>query len=620
MNIRKHGFTLIELLVVIAIIALLTATIFAALTTARAKARDASRIATARSLQQALALYEDKNGSVIGINGISGGSGFSMGATSPTTTTSLITTLVNGGYLSRQVAGDSVFGTDEYYLGINPDGTYNVYSKLERPENAMTSATLLNGANGSSAVASGYNYASGFGSGVGSSGGGAVATQGGGSPSPATLSFTASPTSVVGSQTFGLTWSSTNATSSCVASGNAVWTGTKSNSGTSFNRTIAATTTFTLYCDNATAGGAGATSSVTVGYSAPPPAVSLSFSSDKAIAYGSADSFTLTWSATNASSCTASGGWGGAKSTASSQALTESATTTYTIACTNVNVNGANATSSVSVNYSASPPLSGVAYITPGTYTFTVPSGVTSVSVIAVGAGGNAVGGLGGGGGALSYANNLAVTPGSTVTVVVPAGGSGTAASFGASVRAGSPTGSTGGSVLTGTGGAGGTAPSNYTGGGAAGGYSSAGGNAGYAYSTIQTTSTSGGGSGGGSMFINNGGGGGGGGTGIYGQGSNGVIYPGYWGSGSYGNATAKGGGGSGGNDGVAGTIAPDGSGGNGGWPGGGGGGAMYLQSSASYPGAFGLGAGGAVRIIWPGNTRSFPSTSVTSQGGETNI
>jgi hypothetical protein len=71
-------------------------------------------------------------------------------------------------------------------------------------------------------------------------------------------------------------------------------------------------------------------------------------------------------------------------------------------------------------------------YDTPGTYTFTVPTGVTSVSTAVIGGGAGAsfnyyyaTMGQGGGGGALAYKNNISVTPGQTVTVVVGAGGAG---------------------------------------------------------------------------------------------------------------------------------------------------------------------------------------------------
>ena len=67
-------------------------------------------------------------------------------------------------------------------------------------------------------------------------------------------------------------------------------------------------------------------------------------------------------------------------------------------------------------------------FITPGTYSWTAPAGVTSVSVVCVGAGGGGLSneinqGGGAGGGGLGYKNNISVTPGQSYTVVVGAGG-----------------------------------------------------------------------------------------------------------------------------------------------------------------------------------------------------
>ncbi|HXK37918.1 MAG TPA: type II secretion system protein [Candidatus Paceibacterota bacterium] len=58
----RKGFTLIELLVVIAIIALLSSVVLAALSSARAKARDARRISDIRQIQRAVDLYADDHG------------------------------------------------------------------------------------------------------------------------------------------------------------------------------------------------------------------------------------------------------------------------------------------------------------------------------------------------------------------------------------------------------------------------------------------------------------------------------------------------------------------------------------------------------------------------------
>jgi len=63
MNKNKQGFTLIELLVVVAIIGLLSTLSIVALNNARARARDARRVADIKQIQTALELYYNDNSS-----------------------------------------------------------------------------------------------------------------------------------------------------------------------------------------------------------------------------------------------------------------------------------------------------------------------------------------------------------------------------------------------------------------------------------------------------------------------------------------------------------------------------------------------------------------------------
>ena len=303
-------------------------------------------------------------------------------------------------------------------------------------------------------------------------------------------------------------------------------------------------------------------------------------------------------------------------------------------------------------------------------HNWTVPDGVTNISVLSIGGGGGGESnhdGAGGAGGSLSYKNNITVTPGDSVTVYV--GGGGMANGWGqygpdgsnsyvniAGVQyavAGGGTGGKGnygsscwnipgGYYSNGDGGGEGGASSHYSGcrqaGGGAGGYNGGGQtNSGRVsnpqYSGCNGNNGQNGGGGGGSSA--NGSSshycGGGGGTGIYGQGPNGIR--GNNGQNSYpnnethfcgkGGSTAH-------NTGLRGysnrsnnsTFEGSGSGYNryhpsyngnssytcpdGGFPGGGGGGANSGDAQ-------GQGGHGVVRIIWGDDsfTRSFPTTNV---------
>ena len=70
---NKKGFTLIELLVVVAIIGLLATLSIVALNNARARARDARRVADVKQIQTALELYYNDLGSYPTTNVVTAG-------------------------------------------------------------------------------------------------------------------------------------------------------------------------------------------------------------------------------------------------------------------------------------------------------------------------------------------------------------------------------------------------------------------------------------------------------------------------------------------------------------------------------------------------------------------
>ena len=313
---------------------------------------------------------------------------------------------------------------------------------------------------------------------------------------------------------------------------------------------------------------------------------------------------------------------------------------TYTIAGTyTVRMRASNsagfseATQSVTVT---TPIVNGqMQYLTPGTYVFTVPAGVTTISALVVGGGANGSANFGGPGGGAAWTDGFAVTGGQNLTVNV--GGTGgvsrlykTDGSMMLQALGGSAGGS-GGPGTLGTGVSGGIArggscvervASRSGGGGGAAGYAGSatgktntgGGWGGEASTTAALVmgsaglDGSGGGAGGDGNIIQYNqagatGGGGGGGMGIYGVGSNG----------SPAGTTSGGAGGGGSPSGSTGTSGQPGSGpagsvvgGAGGFPGGGGGGA-----NGGGGAVVGAGGGGAVRIIW-GTGRSYPSNAAS--------
>ncbi|MCP4075117.1 MAG: hypothetical protein GY744_02905 [Gammaproteobacteria bacterium] len=137
-----------------------------------------------------------------------------------------------------------------------------------------------------------------------------------------------------------LSWSSSDA-SSCTASGD--WSGSKSTSGSQTISSLTADSSFMLNCTGA-GGNADDTVNVAVG-SLPAPTVSLSTNSTS-ISYNG--STTLSWSSSDASSCTASGDWSGSKSTSGSQTISElTIDSSFILSCTG---GGGNTDDSVNVS------------------------------------------------------------------------------------------------------------------------------------------------------------------------------------------------------------------------------------------------------------------------------
>ncbi len=218
-------------------------------------------------------------------------------------------------------------------------------------------------------------------------------------------------------------------------------------------------------------------------------------------------------------------------------------------------------------------------WTTAGTHSWTAPAGVTSICVVAVGGGAGGCQGLvGGGGGGLGYKNNITVSPGSSYTIVVGAGGTGTDDPYptiwpegddsyfisattvkggGGGSTSGSPTSRDGGDFVGDGGGNGGFA-TTFGAGGGAGGYSGDGGGGntqGGAGATVSGDGAGGGGGAGSHTQLTIAGAGGGG-VGLEGQGTNGAA-------GTPLNQMTTGGamtGGSGGSGGAAGgdTTAPE--------------------------------------------------------------
>lgn len=168
-----------------------------------------------------------------------------------------------------------------------------------------------------------------------------------------TVTISASPPVIAFGTTTTLTWSSTDA-DSCEASGAWTVTGSKPTSGWEVTAELTVDSTFSLACTGP--GGTSPVQSVTVEVEAPPLPTDVNLTAQPAtITTGS--SATLTWTTTEAESCTASGGWSGSKSaTGGSETVTPTTTTSYTLRCVGTTEDTATATVTVSAPPPPPPP------------------------------------------------------------------------------------------------------------------------------------------------------------------------------------------------------------------------------------------------------------------------
>ncbi len=149
-------------------------------------------------------------------------------------------------------------------------------------------------------------------------------------PAP-TLSLAAAPTAVAFNGDSTLSWTSSNA-DSCTASGG--WSGSKASNGSQLLMSLTQTATYALSCSGA---GGQVQRSVVIDVAAPPPGTplppTLSFNAAETV-ISDGDSAVLNWSATDANSCTASGGWSGSRALSGSETIGPlSQTNAYTLSC-----------------------------------------------------------------------------------------------------------------------------------------------------------------------------------------------------------------------------------------------------------------------------------------------
>ena len=152
---------------------------------------------------------------------------------------------------------------------------------------------------------------------------------GGSSEPPPVTTISLTPSTIATGQSSVLTWSSTGA-SQCSASG--AWTGAVAVSGSQrVTQVSAGSYSYTVTCSGA---GGSAASSATLTVNVPTPVVSIAVSPSSISTDHTA---TLTWSASNASSCAASGAWSGPRTVTGSITVGQPTPGSYpyTLSCSN---------------------------------------------------------------------------------------------------------------------------------------------------------------------------------------------------------------------------------------------------------------------------------------------
>jgi len=131
----SKGFTLIELLVVIAIIGILASIVLASLNSARAKSRDARRLADLDSIKKALTLYYNDN------------QAYPISAVATTTITGVdaLSSALTGAGTITQVPKDPRSPTTDYTYRTDANGTtYNLSFCMETGSNKTFPAGCAN--------------------------------------------------------------------------------------------------------------------------------------------------------------------------------------------------------------------------------------------------------------------------------------------------------------------------------------------------------------------------------------------------------------------------------------------------------------------------------------------